>query len=431
MMTYEEALTYYDKAALAGSILQRDVMDALLQEIGNPHLDLKYIHIAGTNGKGSCSAFTSSILNKAGYRTGLYVSPFIQEFGERVQVSGELIPKEAVASITEELVNASKVIMERGFRQPTVFELITAMGFLWFKRQNCDIVVLEVGMGGRLDATNSIPEAEVYTIMNIGYDHIGELGDTLELIAGEKAGIIKEAGGPVVVYEQGENVLDVFRSVCAEKGKDMVVAESSSAVVKSIDIDGTVIDYKDYKDLRISLLGNYQVRNAITVINVVEQLIARGWNITEQNIRDGLASAHWPGRVEVLRRDPVVIVDGAHNPQGTTALAETLRSIFPDRKFTFVCGVLADKDYDSSLDVIAPLADKFYAVTPNSYRALSAEQLAKEITTRCNVPAKSYDTIPEALDDVMANATKDDIICVFGSLYQVGEIRSYYGFNTF
>lgn len=431
MMTYEEALTYYDKAALSGSILQRDVMAALLNELGNPHLGMKYVHIAGTNGKGSCSAFTSSILTKAGYRTGLYVSPYIQEFSERVQVDGRLIPKDAVASITEELVNASKVIMARGFRQPTVFELITAMGFLWFRRQSCDIVVLEVGMGGRLDATNSIPEAEVYTIMNIGYDHTAELGDTLEKIAAEKAGIIKAAGGPVVVYEQGESVLDVFRGVCDKTGKKLVVAESAAATVKSMDIDGTVIDYKNYKDLRISLLGNYQVRNAVTVINVIEQLIARGWNISEQNIRDGLASAHWPGRVEVLRRNPTVIVDGAHNPQGTTALAETLRSIFPGRKLTFVCGVLADKDYDSSLDVIAPLARKFYAVSPNSYRALSAQQLAEEIDRRCHVPVKSYDTIPEALDDAMAAAKADDIICVFGSLYQVGEIRSYFGFNTF
>lgn len=430
-MTYEEALLYLDRASLSGSILQRDVMDALLLELGNPHHGMKYVHIAGTNGKGSCSAFTSSVLVSAGYRTGLYISPYIQEFTERIQVNGVMISKDDVASITEELVKASDVIEQRGYRRPTVFELITALGFVYFKRQKCDIVVLEVGMGGKLDATNSISEAEVYTIMNIGFDHMAELGDTLELIAGEKAGIIKEAGGPVVVYDQDKSVMDVFRGVCSEKGKEMIAADSSAAVVKRMDIDGTVLDYKNYKDLRISLLGSYQVRNVVTVIKVIEQLIARGWNISEQNMRDGLAAAKWPGRLEVLKRDPVIIVDGAHNPQGTAALADALRSIFPNRKFTFVCGVLADKDYDSSLDIIAPLAEKFYAVAPNSYRALSAERLAAEITERCHVPVKSYDTISEALDDVVANAAKDDIICIFGSLYQVGDVRRYFGLSIF
>lgn len=430
-MTYEEALLLLDRASMSGSILERDVMDALLGEIGNPQLGMKYVHIAGTNGKGSASAFTSSVLAKAGYRTGLYTSPYIQEFTERIQVNGVQIPKSEIAEITEELDKASDRLEARGYRRPTVFELITALAFVYFKRQKCDIIVLEVGMGGKLDATNSITEAEVYTIMNIGYDHMAELGDTLELIAGEKAGIIKRGGGNVVVYSQGESVMDVFRSVCEEKGKNMIIADPSPAIVKSMDIDGTVFDYGKYKDIKIPLLGSYQVRNAVVAIHVAEQLRLRGWNISEQALREGLASAHWPGRVEVLQREPIVIVDGAHNPQGTSALAETLRAIFPEKKFTFVCGVLADKDYDSSLDLIAPLANKFFAVAPNSYRALSAEKLAEEIKIRCGVPVSSYDTIPEALDAVLAGADKSDIICVFGSLYQVGDVRAYFGRNTF
>ena len=430
-MTYEEALLLLDRASKSGSILERDVMDALLHEIGDPHLGMQYIHVAGTNGKGSASAYMSSILTKSGYRTGLYTSPYIQEFTERIQVDGVQIPKDAIAEITDTLNQASERLVAKGYRFPTVFELITALGFIWFKRENCDVVVLEVGMGGRLDATNSIKDAAAYLLMNIGYDHMVELGDTLELIAGEKAGILKEGGGPAIVYDQEPEVMEVFRNACREKNKEMIVAQGEKAVARSMSIDGTVFDYKQFKGLRIPLLGVYQLRNAAVAVECAVALSKRGWHITEKTMREGLASAYWPGRVEVLQRDPVVIVDGAHNPQGTTALAETLRAIFPGRKFTFVCGVLADKDYDSSLEVIAPLTEKFNAVAPNSYRALSAEDLAREMRERSNAPVRSFETIPEALNAVLAEAKKEDIICVFGSLYQVGDVRSYFGRNTF
>lgn len=430
-MTYEEALLILDRASKSGSILERDVMDALLKELGNPHLGMKYIHIAGTNGKGSASAYMSSILTRSGYRTGLYTSPYIQEFTERIQVDGVQIPKDALAEITEELDRASDVLEAKGYRRPTVFELITALGFIWFKREQCDIVVLEVGMGGRLDATNSIPEAEAYLLMNIGFDHMTELGNTLPLIAGEKAGIIKPEGGPVIVYAQTPKVMDVFRQACSKKHKRLYVAEGELTKPKSMTIDGTVFDYKRFKNVSIPLLGVYQMRNAAVAIECSEALAERGWHITEKTMREGLANAYWPGRVEVLQRDPIVIVDGAHNPQGTAALTETLRAIFPGRKFTFVCGVLADKDYDSSLELIAPLTQKFNAVSPNSERALSAEALAKEMSERCGAPVRSFETIPDALDSVLKEAEKDEIICVFGSLYQVGDVRSYFGRNTF
>ncbi len=430
-MTYEEALLILDRASKSGSILERDVMDALLKELGNPHLGMKYIHIAGTNGKGSASAYMSSILTRSGYRTGLYTSPYIQEFTERIQVDGVQIPKDELAEITEELDRASDLLEQKGYRRPTVFELITALGFIWFKREKCDVVVLEVGMGGKLDATNSITEAEAYLLMNIGYDHMAELGDTLELIAGEKAGILKAGGGPAVVYAQTPGVMEVFRAACEEKGKEMIIADGELAKAKEMTIDGTVFDYKQFKDLKIPLLGVYQLRNAAVAIECAVALAARGWNITEASMREGLANAYWPGRVEVLQRDPIVIVDGAHNPQGTAALTETLRAIFPGRKFTFVCGVLADKDYDSSLELIAPLTQKFNAVAPNSYRALSSEALAKEMRERSSASIRSFETIPEALDSVLKEAEKNDIICVFGSLYQVGDVRSYFGRNTF
>jgi len=320
--------------------------------------------------------------------------------------------------------------MARGLRHPTVFELITALGFIYFKRTACDIVVLEVGLGGRLDATNVIDAPEVAVITNIGFDHMEELGDTLEKIAGEKAGIIKP-NCRVVLYSQEKCVEDVIAAVCREKGASLAFADSSLAKVRSLTLDGLEFDYKGYQGLRSSLLGLYQVKNAVTAITTAEELIKKGYAITEQNIRDGLATAHWPGRLELLRREPVVIVDGAHNPQGAEALLESLNALFPGRKINFVIGVLADKDYSTTLGMTVPHAKCFYTVTPPNKRALSSDKLAEEIKKHGDVPVYSYDSIPEAIDAVLASVAPDEVVCIFGSLYQVGDVRSYFGRDTF
>lgn len=429
-MNYKEALDFILGAETMGSILERNVMECLLEELGNPHKGLKYVHIAGTNGKGSTSAYVSSILRAAGYRTGLYTSPYIQQFNERIQVDGVQISDEELAEITTEIAEASKRVLARGLRHPTVFELITAIGFIYFKRMACDIVVLEVGLGGRLDATNVIESPEVAVITNIGYDHMDVLGDTLELIAGEKAGIIKP-NCSVVLYSQTKSVEDVIASVCREKGVSLTFADSSLAEIRSISLDGIEFDYNGYKGLKSSLLGLYQVKNAVTAIAAAEELIKKGYAISEQNIRDGLASAHWPGRLELLRRKPVVIVDGAHNPQGAAALLESLDALFPGRKINFVLGVLADKDYSSTIELAMPRAKCFHTVTPPNKRALPADKLAEEIRKHGDVPVHTCDSIPSALDTVLASVGEDEVVCIFGSLYQVGEVRSYFGRDTF
>jgi len=431
-MNYQESLDYILGTPNPGGVYERNVMEALLEKLGNPHRGIKYVHIAGTNGKGTTSAFLAAILQEAGYKTGLYTSPFIQRFNERIQVNGEQIPDEDLARITTRIAEAVPEVMAEGRRRPTIFELITALGFCWFSEQECDIVALEVGMGGRLDATNSIlPEDSVVSVMvNIGFDHMEFLGDTLPLIAGEKAGIIKE-GGDVVVYGQSPEVEQVFIDKAAEKHATVSRSSNEYAIVRHMDIHGTTFDFEGRKDLKISLLGRYQVRNACTAVSACDRLIAHGYHITEKQLRAGLEKAHWPGRVELLREEPAVIVDGAHNPQGFEALMETMELLYPGKKLNIVLGVLADKDFRSGIAVAVPHAKKFYAVTPPSYRALSSEELAEDIREASEVPVAPYDSIPAAIEAALSESEKDDVICILGSLYQVGDVRRYFGRSSF
>ena len=431
-MNYQESLDYILGTPNPGGVYERNVMQSLLEKLGNPHMGLKYVHIAGTNGKGTTSAFLASILREAGYRTGLYTSPFIQRFNERIQVDGVQIPDEALAEITTRISEAVPEVMAEGRRRPTIFELITALGFCWFQQQRCDVVVLEVGMGGRLDATNAILDGDsVLSVMvNIGFDHMEFLGDTLPLIAGEKAGIIKE-GGDVVVYGQSPEVEQVFLDKAREKHATISRSSNEYAIVRHMDECGATFDFEGRRDLKISLLGRYQVRNACTAVSACDRLIARGWRITEEQLRAGLEKAVWPGRVELLRQEPAVIVDGAHNPQGFEALMETMDLLYPGKKLNIVLGVLADKDFNSGIAIAIPHAKKFYAVTPPSYRALSSDQLAEDIRERSEVPVVPYDSIPAAIEAALKESAPDDVICILGSLYQVGDVRRYFGRSSF
>lgn len=431
-MNYQESLDYILGTPNPGGVYERNVMQSLLEKLGNPHMGLKYVHIAGTNGKGTTSAFLASVLREAGYKTGLYTSPFIQRFNERIQVNGEQIPDDALAEITTRIAEAVVLVEAEGRRRPTIFELITALGFCWFRQQACDIVVLEVGMGGRLDATNAILDEDsvVSVMVNIGFDHMEFLGDTLPLIAGEKAGIIKEEGD-VVIYGQDAEVEQVFCRRAAEKHAVCTRSNNEDAVVTQMDVTGTTFDFAGRKDLRISLLGRYQVRNACTAVTTIDRLRRRGWAISEEALYAGLKNARWPGRVELLRQDPVVIVDGAHNPQGFAALMETTDLLFPGKKLKIVLGVLADKDFRSGIDIAVPHAEKFYAVTPPSYRALSSDELAEDIRQQSAVPVVPFESIPEAIEAALRESDRDSVICILGSLYQVGDVRTYFGRKVF
>ena len=416
-MTYEEALKYIHSVNWVGSKLGLERTRELLEKLGNPQKELKFVHIAGTNGKGSTAAMLASILERAGYRTGLYTSPFINRFNERMQVNGQQIPDDILAELTEHISPYADAMEDA----PTEFELITALAMEYFLREKCDVVVLEVGMGGELDSTNVIDTPEAAVITAMGLDHVKELGPAMADIARAKAGIVKP-GGAVVSYGGNPGADPVFEAVCRERGASLRRPDFSKVVPGAFDLDGQSFSYGDQRDLRIPLAGQYQMNNAAVVLETVTVLRERGWRISDEAVRQGLAATRWPARFEVLRRDPVFIVDGGHNPHGIKATAESLKRLFPGKKITFVTGVMADKDVESILGLIVPLASEFFTVRPDNPRAMAAEELASRISA-LGVKATPCESVAEGVARAVEAEGKDGVACALGSLYMSGEVR--------
>jgi len=417
-MDKTEAIQYIRGRNWRDSRLGLERIEELLHRLGNPHWELKIVHVAGTNGKGSVCAMLASVLMEAGYRTGLFTSPFINNFNEYIQINSKSISDEGLSEITSYVKEEAEKLADH----PTEFELITTIAFMYFLKARCDVVVLEVGLGGRLDSTNIIPVPEVAVITPIGYDHMAELGNTLEKIATEKAGIIKKSG-TVVSSHQEPNIVELFRYYCRERqADDIIFVDLKELKIHHNTLDGQKFSYRNYEKMEISLLGNFQPQNAALVISVVEQLQKKGWDIGENSLREGLRKAVWPARFEVVNKHPYVIVDGGHNLQCTDALVESLRFYFPGRQISFLVGVMADKEYEAMLSKVIPLAKKVFAVTINNRRALDGESIA-EYFCKQGVEAKSFESVKQGLHELMKVAGNDDIICVFGSLYMCGTVR--------
>lgn len=421
-MTPAEALDFIQVTSWKGSRLGLERMTDLMHRLGDPQRELKFIHIAGTNGKGSSAAMLAAILTAAGYRTGLYTSPHLRSFHERMKINGADINDGELCDLAEQVRPAVDAMED----SPTEFERVTAMAFLYFRQKRCDFVVLEVGLGGRLDATNVIPAPEVAAITNIGLEHTEVLGDTLEQIAAEKAGIIKP-GSSVVLYQQSAEVEAVVRAKCAACGDELCVTDAAREHLLSGDLEGQTLSYRARERLRLGLLGTYQYKNAAVVLDSVDALIRRGAAIPERAVRAGLAAVRWPGRFEVLQSDPLVLVDGAHNPNGVEELIRCLRQYLPGRTMTFVMGVMADKNYGAMLDRIAPFARRLITVTPESRRSLPSKALETEIRQRLGLPVRDAGTVQNGVALALRESGPDDIVCVFGSLYQVGEVRACFG----
>ena len=421
-MDYKEALAYIDGVRWLGSKPGLGRIATLLEKLGEPQKDLKYVHVAGTNGKGSCAAMTASVLKAAGYRTGLFTSPYLFRFTERMQIDGKEIPEAVLADLVTEIQPLADAMEDH----PTEFELMTAAALLWYKRERCDIVVLEVGLGGRFDATNVIEAPEAAVIMNIGLDHTAILGDTVEQIAGEKAGIIKP-GCPVVLYQQQESVQDVIRERCRTLGAPLTIADFAQIAPEFDSLEGQVFSYKG-EAYAIPLLGEHQLRNAAVVIELAQVLRGRGWRIEQDALEHGLYSVSWPARFEPVHEDPYVIVDGGHNPQCARAVADGLLRYFPESRRILVAGVLADKDYESLFQILDEAADAYVCVTPNSERALSAEDLAAYLA-RFGKPVTACGGIRQGIETALGQAGQDAMVCIVGSLYMAGEARDYFLLN--
>ena len=416
-MTAEQAIAYIHSVFWKGSIPGLGRTQTLLEKMGNPEKKLKFVHIAGTNGKGSTAAMTASILQKAGYCTGLYTSPYIYRFNERMQVNGQQITDEELAAITEYV----KPLADSMEESPTEFELVSCIAFEYFLRQKCDIVVLEVGMGGALDSTNVIEVPEVAVITNIGLDHTEVLGDTVEKIAETKAGIFKE-NGHAVIYRSTPSVEAVFEKICREKKVTLHKADFDSLVLKNHDLFGQVFDCGSRKDLELPLLGDHQLHNASVVLSVADALIEQGWKITEEHIREGIRDVSWPGRFDIVSRDPLFIIDGGHNPQCIEALVKNIRDYLQDKKVVALTGVLADKDYGEMYRPVMPLVDQFVCVTPPNPRKLEAAELAEHLR-RAGAKATACETILDGVKTAIALAGEEGVVLCFGSLYSIGSIR--------
>ena len=398
-------------------------MQNLCDHLGNPEKELQCIHIAGTNGKGSLAAMTSSILTAAGYKTGLTISPYVVDFRERFQIDGEMIPPRTLANLTEKVLDAIDAIEAEGGEKPVEFEAVTALAFLWFAREKCDLVVLETGLGGRCDATNVVPHKLVAAITKIGYDHMEVLGDTLDKIAAEKAGIIKE-GTVVVNYpDQPAEAMGPILTAAAEAHTSIITPDKDDLTLLRGKRLENRIDYGGYR-AALGLPGTHQANHAAMAVEIALALWREfGYDISDDAILQGLADARMPARIEVLRRHPLLLLDGCHNPDGAKMLAATLTRADFEENLVGVLGVLADTDYKDMLSDLAPCFAKIYTVTPNCPRALSAEELQKE--ARFHTDAEAADSVADAIRKAVDYADENNLagVVVCGSLYLAAEAR--------
>ena len=376
-MKYEEAMKYITEVGNFGSNYGLERTYKLLEHLGNPERDLKLIHIAGTNGKGSTTSMITEILMGEGYKVGMYTSPFIEEFEERIQINRNNIPKESLAILMDEIKVAVDKVIEAGYNHPTEFEIITVLMLLYFKKENIDFGVIEVGLGGTLDSTNVIKPI-IQVITSISFDHTNLLGNTLEKIAREKAGIIKR-GIPTVIYPQQEEVLKVIKNKCFEMDSELYIANNENLKFKNIvnlDKPYQLLKYNNEIDILLPLLGEHQIINLSVAMQAIEVLNNKNIiDISIANIVKSIKNVSWKGRLEVLSNNPYVVIDGAHNIQGIKTLSRNIKNYFKYENLYLILGILADKDVEEMIKIITPMAKKVYSVTPNSIRGELAESL--------------------------------------------------------
>lgn len=425
-MNYQEALDYINDKNKYGSRLGLESIARLMELLGNPQNKLKYIHIAGTNGKGSTSAFIASCLATAGYKVGLFTSPYLERFNERISINDRDIPDEDLARITKLVKEKAEIMVAEGMQHPTTFEITTAIGFMYFHQELADMVVLEVGLGGRYDSTNIIEDSLASVITTLDFDHVDVLGNTLDQIAFQKAGIIKE-GNIVVSYPQKQEALDVLMDVSNKMNSRFYLMDIDNIKTKEINEFGSSFDYKygDHilTDIKISMIGQHQVYNASLAISTLLKLRdEKKLSFTKEQLYEGLKNTKWKGRLEVLKRKPTFVIDGAHNMQGIAYLADTLK-YFNYRKLILGIAILKDKDYSTMVKTLAPMADEIVVTEVNMPRKLEAEILAENFK-EYNPNVHVNKDIKEAIKKTLELAKEDDLIIFGGSLYLIGDVRT-------
>ncbi|MBZ4667975.1 MAG: dihydrofolate synthase / folylpolyglutamate synthase [Epulopiscium sp.] len=397
----------------------------LLRRLGNPEKNLKVIHVAGTNGKGSVSTMISYILEKSGYDVGMYTSPHLENYNERIKINNKDISDEEFATAGEKIIKACQECVENNEEHPTVFEFLTAMALLYFDEQSVDFVVLEVGLGGRYDATNVIENPLLSVITSISMDHMDVLGDSIESIAFEKAGIIKKNCSTVLFFPNNK-VYNIIKSVCESLNSQLYYVSDMHIQNVRHSIEGITFsintDFYSYKDLKVSLIGEHQIYNTALVLLAVEVLRNKGIEISEENVRIGLEECYWPGRLEIVGKNPLILLDGAHNEEGALALAKAFEQYFHDQNITLLIGVLKDKPYELMLKQLLPYASKVVLTEPNSSRKLPIDELEKTAVKYSSYIYQNAD-IAQAYELALKLTNEKDVLCCAGSLYLIGEIK--------
>ncbi len=437
-MNFEQALEFIESCNPKGMVFGLDKIRNLLARVGSPDKKLKFIHIAGTNGKGSVGAYLSSILVHSGYKIGRYVSPTIIEYCERIQIQDEngcrYISKDSICEKTEQIKNAIMKMKEENLEMPTAFEIETVIGFLEFLEQGCDYVVLEAGLGGREDATNIVENVELAILTSISKDHMGVLGDTVAQIAEQKSGIIKH-GIDVVCYdfaycEDGTEIEAVIQAACRNAEATYHKADFQKLSDIEYSLDGTSFRYKNHL-YQITLLGENQPKNVALAIEAAECLKRKGYSITTEAMEKGLATTEWKGRFSIVNRKPLVIVDGAHNEDAAHSLAKSLQLYFPNKKLTFIMGVFADKEYEKILELTTPFAKRVITIQSDNPRALPSDELAVVVSKYVD-DVIDEKTAKQALDLLVKQCNtnqaqdEEEVILAFGSLSFLGEIYQYF-----
>jgi dihydrofolate synthase/folylpolyglutamate synthase len=441
-MNYDEAIHYIKNTAKFGSKLGLERTEKILELLGNPHKNLRSIHIAGTNGKGSTTAMVTTILVENGYKVGSYISPFIEEFEERIQINNNNISKVDLSDVITEVSKAVERVVEQGYSNPTEFEIITCAGFLYFYKNNVDFAVVEVGIGGRLDSTNVITPI-LSIITSISLDHTQILGDTLREIAYEKAGVIKE-GIPVVMFPQQKQSEEVIESTCSEKNcklikvpqnsslylgkenlqqiavasKEGTLNNNNNAITQKMKVRTLINEYI----IDLALLGKHQLLNCSVAIHAIEELIVQGISINKDDIIKGLINVRWPARLEVMGKKPLIVIDGAHNIDGIKNLTESIDMYFNYNKIILILGILADKQVDEMIKTIVPKVSRVITVTPHSERAELSEDLKVQVE-KYTINCESIENYEKAYKKALSYCTEDDLLLVAGSLYMAGDMR--------
>ncbi len=421
-MNYKEARSYIDEAQRFGGEISLVTITEFLGELGNPQDDLKFIHIAGTNGKGSVGAYLGSVLKEAGYQVGRFVSPTLYEYRERIQINGEYITEEDFAWAMEQMLPALEERKKQGKSLPSPFEIETALSFLYYRKKRCDLVLLECGMGGKMDATNIIKTTELAVITSISLDHMEYLGDTVGKIAEQKAGIIKPDASVVTCLQQPEAAIAIEKA-CRLNKNLLAVGKAYNATILESDLEHMTFSYGE-RTITIHLAGAHQLENAVLALTGIQALIFRGYDISEEQIQKGFENAQWNGRFTILQKEPYFIVDGAHNPDAAWKLKKSIQMYFPRKNLIFLIGIFKDKQYEAIASILTPIAQEVVVMeTPDNPRALSVEALA-ETVQKYNKNVHKAKSLTEAVEKGFDLADKDDVIIAFGSLSFTGELTA-------